>query len=744
MLRSELVPRSIQETAGSSSSFPKVNRRDLAAVAVLLVTTIAFFWKMVRPWPAHWYIEAGDFSEQFFPFRWFEAHEWWSGRIPLWNPYMFAGHPFQADIQTAVFYPLAWANAIIMGRHGFPYFALEGEVVVHTFLAGVFMYFAARELIGSQLGAIAAALTFTFSGFITSYPAQQLPILETAVWLPAIVLCLEKAARPRVRWNWLVGAGFIFGIALLAGHTQTALFIAYATGGYLLWRLWQNQTPAREVLGAVVGYPVVAVLLAAVQILPTLQFLRVSTRTNMPYAEAAHGYLLSALWEIFVPFWHNEKALSIGVVALSLAVIGAWVSRREPLLYWTGVGLLAIPLSTGGATFLFWVLYHVAPGWNLFRDQERVIYIFAFAGALLAGRGAAALVRHELKPKHLATFSLGFAAVGTVCVVLGALGPRLGESNPLRLNLTLDAVLFIVLALVMWIMSRRGSWQIPLTTALAALVVVELFAINYGNNLVPVSPDPRPRLANSAAFMRKFPEPFRVRGISEKVFPSNYGALLGLPTIGGNTPFEIRRMRDMLQANADWRVWQILNVKYFLSDGGQLAGLKLVHQDGPLKTYFMLYSLPRAWAVRAIEVAKSPAQAQQMILAPKYNPGDIVVLEKHPSIGPFVPGPRPDVKITHLGPQRIEIDANGNGNAMLVLADQYYSDWHAYRDGKPVPTFRANYLATAVELPPGHHHYVFLYQPTSFYIGAVITLITLLGVLVFWFQWPKWTRERVG
>jgi len=722
-----------------------VTRGDVAVHLALLLTTVAFFWPMIRPFGAHWYMAAGDFSRQFYPFRTFEAHEWWHLRIPLWSPDMFAGHPFQADIQTAVFYPLALANAILFGRHGFPFFALEGEVVVHTLLAGFFMYWLARYMTRSRIGALVAGLVFAFGGFITTYPAEQLPLLETAIWLPLIVLCLELAVgrgRP-VFWHWLIAAGATFGVAMLAGHPQTDLFIVYATEAYLIWRLWRTRTDWRRLVVAAVVYPATAVGLAAIQILPSLELLIQSTREQMGYVEAARGYLPSALVEVFVPLWHGEKALSIGIVALSLAAIGAWASRREPLAFWTVAGLVALPLSVGGATPLFWVLYHLAPGWDLFRDQERTIYIFSFAGALLAARGVAELQRRDLRAWLIRRWSVAAGAAAVACLALYGFGPSLAESAPLRANLGLNALVLAALAVVLLVRaipsslnhfldgSRDGA-DSPRTApgsfcgvALAVLVGAELFAINFGNNLSPVSPDPVPRLARTAAYIQKFPEPFRVRGISEAVFPSDYGTVVGLPTIGGDTPFQLSRMHEMLNADADWRVWQILNVKFFLSDGGPLAGLKLVFQDGALKTYFMEDSLPRAWAVRAVEVAHDPAEAKQLILAPGYHPGNIVVLERPTSIGPFAPGPRPDVRITQLDPERIEIDANAAANAMLVLAQQYYPDWVAYRDGQPVTTFRANYLAMAFELPPGKHQYEIVYRPWTFYLGALISLATL-------------------
>ena len=703
-------------------------RADVLAYLALGAATLAFFWPMLRRGADRQFVVDGDFSRQFFPFRAFEAREWWSGRIPLWNPDMFAGHPFQADIQTGVFYPIALINAVIFGRHDFPYVALEGEIVVHTFLAAVFAYLLARKLTGSVLGSMLAGVAFGFGGYITSYPAQQLAVLETAVWLPLIVLFLELAVESPIRWRWLAAGSLAFGIALLAGHPQTDLFFIYATEGYLLWRLVGQKTAWKTTVAVIVAYPALAVAIAAIQLIPTVAFLAQSSRADMNYLEAAHGYLLSALPEILVPLWHGEKALSVGVAALLLAVLGAIRARREPITYWTIVAVLALPLSTGGATPLFWFLYHTAPGWNLFRDQERVIVLFSFSVALLAARGVAALERRG--PGSQATQSWPIvASVGAfVSALLYALGPALGESSDLRENLGLNALVLAVVAVVLFLWSFRPRLGPALGAALILVVLAETFAIDFGNNMGPTLPDPRPRLNAAAQFMRQLPEPFRVRGIDENVFPSNYGTLLGTPTIGGDTPFTLQRMNEMLQANADWRVWQILNVKFYLSTGDALAGLSLVFQDGPLKTYKMGDSLPRAWGVTSDEVAKDPAEARTMILAPGYHPGNIVVLEKAPSFGAVSNGPRPDVKIVQNDPQRVVIDATASTNAILVLADQYYPDWQVTRDGVATELYRANYLAMAAELPPGSHRFEFAYRPGPFYIGAGITALAFLAL----------------
>ncbi len=53
----------------------------------------------------------GDFTHHFLPFSLFLQDEVLAGRLPLWNPYTYGGHPFLADVQAAVFYPVS--NALL-------------------------------------------------------------------------------------------------------------------------------------------------------------------------------------------------------------------------------------------------------------------------------------------------------------------------------------------------------------------------------------------------------------------------------------------------------------------------------------------------------------------------------------------------------------------------------------------------------------------------------------------------------
>lgn len=154
-------------------------------MALLAALALLFHWRLIAPNPAdRATFPSGDFVHQFYGFTLFEAQEWRAGRLPLWNPYAYGGHPFLADPQSAIFYPLSlltiWLALLITGG-SFPFIALEWEVIAHVFLASTFTYAYVRHLTGSRPAGLFAGLTFAYSGYLTGYPPLQLAILETDI-----------------------------------------------------------------------------------------------------------------------------------------------------------------------------------------------------------------------------------------------------------------------------------------------------------------------------------------------------------------------------------------------------------------------------------------------------------------------------------------------------------------------------------------------------------------------------------
>jgi len=63
----------------------------IVIIALFLLPSL-FFWRLLAPNPAdRATIPAGDFTEQYYPLHLFAAREWAQGRLPLWDPYIYAG-----------------------------------------------------------------------------------------------------------------------------------------------------------------------------------------------------------------------------------------------------------------------------------------------------------------------------------------------------------------------------------------------------------------------------------------------------------------------------------------------------------------------------------------------------------------------------------------------------------------------------------------------------------------------------
>jgi hypothetical protein len=694
----------------------------------------ALTWRLWTPIAVdrRW-VQAGDFQDQFYPFAAHVAAELRAGRLPLWNPYVFGGHPFQADPQTALFYPLSSLLALALGGGGLGYRELELELPLHFALAAIGTFLLARRLTGDDLAGCLAGIAYGFSGFLTSYPAQQLAMLRTAAWIPWLLLCLDRALGPDGRPVWLVGAGGAAGMLLLAGHTQTALFGFYLAAAYALWRARAvGRTWPTALLGAVAPL-LLGAALAAVQLLPTLEFVALSTRDRLPYDEAAYGYELKALAGTLLPGWRGEKALYAGVPTLVLAAIAA-AGWRGPPRFWAVVAAIALLVSVGGRTFLYQAMFLAAPGWGTFRDQERTAGVLTLALALLGAYGLARLRAAEPEQwrRWLRRLGLATAAAGALALQVLVLwtSRRLDDVNPYAELFEASVFLLIVLGLGLVAFARRSP------ALLVGLLLFDLFSVNAANNLSAV--DPRGVLVREGAltWARATGEPYRVRADDDRKVPPNFAMLWRTPFMAGDSPIQLRRTNSLLRTDEEYRLWQLFNVKYLLSGAERSdPGLEPLGRVDDLHVYGVRFSLPRAWAVSDVRLAASPAESLRAVLDPPFHPGDVAVVEETPPLH-ITPGlPRPDVRVEREEAQQVELRVTSTGNALLVVADAWHPGWRAYLDGAPTPLLRTNHAFRGVAVPPGDHRVDMRYEPLSLRVGAGVTAVAVIVAIALWLRW---------
>jgi len=74
----------------------------------------------------------------------------------------------------------------------------------------------------------------------------------------------------------------------------------------------------------------------------------------------------------------------------------------------------------------------------------------------------------------------------------------------------------------------------------------------------------------------------------------------------------------------------------------------------------------------------------------------------------------------------MEVRTKSTRAGFLVTSDAYYPGWRASIDGRDAWLYRADYAIRGVMVPAGEHTVRFEYRPRSFYLGAAISLISIL------------------
>ncbi|MDQ4077834.1 MAG: hypothetical protein M3220_16500, partial [Chloroflexota bacterium] len=163
------------------------------------------------------------------------------------------------------------------------------------------------------------------------------------------------------------------------------------SGLAVAWRgfLSRNVLPLLIIVG-------IGTLLAAVQLVPTQQLSALSPRAGgLTFPEAAAFSLdPRVLPRALLPtFGQDAELLSeyvgwVGFVGVALAVVGVLGSGvtkgRDFGILAAGTGLL---LAFGGYTPLFWLLWRIVPGFDLFRAPARWLLLWSLGIAVLAGLG---------------------------------------------------------------------------------------------------------------------------------------------------------------------------------------------------------------------------------------------------------------------------------------------------------------------------------------------------------------------
>lgn len=391
--------------------------RLLAPLTLIGLGLLYFADLVVQPTGVLW-SDASDLLSFHLPSRRFlirSAQE--TGELPLWCPFLYAGMPFVHDIQSSMFYPPHWPLLALSEQAQGA--ALSWLVVLHVLVGGLAMFAYARHRGLDPPAALIAGIGFMFAGkwllhLLVGGHYNMIPI----AWLPLVLLWLEQAIERRSVFR-SVAAGAAFSLFILAAYPYVTL---YAGLFVALWSLgvaldaegWERPRWPQALTrwaGFGLGTVLVAVLLGAVQLLPSLEGARLASR-NLGVAFSPSKALLDfvrGLVGLAGPgliedvTWKFEDRGGLGLLWVGTAALAPLVDRRPLVRFYAiaTVGWFVVALT--GAYVL-----QVLPGFHFFRIPSRMLLVAGLPISLLTGitfqallAGMDARVADLCRPRYL-------------------------------------------------------------------------------------------------------------------------------------------------------------------------------------------------------------------------------------------------------------------------------------------------------------------------------------------------------
>jgi len=736
-----------------------------------------------------------DLGPFFYPMRFNLAESFMAGEFPLWNRHMGLGFPLLANFQSGAFYPpnliFALAPFVTAIKAIFIFHYLVAAIGAYF----VFRYWKFEQplaLVGALLftfGGYTISLTNLLNHFQTLVWLPWLLFLgekqlRSSTRSNAILLVLVATVQ------FLAGSPEIYALSMALFLINGLRVKGEAQISYM--RIF---TSLAWVNTLVVGLAMIQVLptLELLREAERTQSTSLSWATRWSLHPVSLLNLLFldkkvdfSSFDNFQFFFYQKPPFLMSLYMGCLLPFGLWAwivsedNKRKALLL-CGI-VFSILLSLGGHTPLFGLFYNYFPFFSIFRFPQKFFFIPFVLFLYVTLRGLTHLLndskpmslRSLLGPMILGGILIGlyvlFRSHRTILLQFIASTSKFPIDHPFTWKISsmalvhLERQMFLVLGfLVLFLLWQKRKIRKRLMQVLiVGIAFVDLYSAHISYQLLMDTRvvQQRPKMLDlledfpsyrlfftspQAPFhpdIVQFPKaetPQEHTSFAFETLRPNMGILWGVNYMQEadallRRPYELfQRFAPTLAEEKFYGFLGVFNVKYVISLKELSSGpITLIHHfpEYPAWIYRIDRVVPRAYIVPNAIYEKDPKKTLGRLAGGNFDPLKDVVTDEiveMSSNGGFTG----ETKILRDGNLSISLHASLNGSGILVLADSFYPGWKVYVDGAEERIIRANYFFRGVRLSAGEHLVEFKYEPRSFTIGMIITLMTIFGMVIW-------------
>jgi hypothetical protein len=691
--------------------------------AVSLIVTYVFFLEYLPPLRrVHIPYDLEGFNFPLFDQAFQSLH---AGRFPQWDATMYCGISFAGNVQATLFYPPTWLMfAVNAGRPRLSYQSVEILVVAHIWVAFLVCYLWLRGRRLQMLPSVLGAGVFAYGGF-TMLHLQHFGVLAGYTWIPLGLWGIDEAAESgnwRSLWRLLLASA----LAFLGGYTPSwfvfcVCVLAYAAASRRGWRtvLWSG--------GAIAA----SLMVVMVQLLPAWE----AAQHMLPEVNYGGGIRrLEFYVAYFLPNYFDfgidvDPLTNLGGEYLYLgapAFFGlACLIRRRPLR-----GQLA-PLAMSAAAAV--VLTNAFGAVSAIVEHSRWLiricrdwYFLAGVTPAVAALAAAGLDDFLRKDKPVA--APRWPALGIMLVSAAWCARQVwvwlpgGRDFAAGWRAALEPAVMLALFAVSLrtLRTQKGALRSCLIATMLFTVAVDykVFGTSKRFDARPGNWDFEHRSGLLRGLDRNVYDQIRIsrnyRIALDTTVPLTELRQCDLRTPQGFDPLLPEQYRKKMGSLARFETNRIfypdagkpeilreLGVRYFISSEGATEFAKL--SGNP--SYRLLE--PSGSFYKAFEVS-SPI--------PPYR---------------WAPGTTDSDPIQSTGwsPEHRRFAVRSRNGGRFVLIEQFLPGWEARIDRKTAVIERWDGVFQSIQAPAGEHTVEFIYRAPGLRLGAVITVVSLVGLV---------------
>lgn len=683
-------------------------------ILVLLALVIIFFGKTLTGEKI--FVTPGDTLVYEYATKYFLSDSLKNYQLPLWNQYTATGFPQMGTI-TGSFNPL---NLLIFYLLPMP-LAFNLYLASIFFMTGFFTYLFARLIKISRSGSLLCAITITFSGIMVSKIPLSI-MLQTFSMFPLELYLAEKYIQKK-RSIFLCFLSLAVGFQFLAGYFQVVLYSLIMLIAYVTLRVYSEKRNILRSVGIFFIPLIAGFLIAAVQLLPSIEFTALSTRSGGVDIETIEKFpyplkhVVTFLWPYLLGdprngtypvasrdwgfFWENTGYMGIVQFFLAFLAVFWGFKQSKYVKIFVIIVTFSFILMLGKYSPSFF-LYNIPP-LSFFRVPARWIMFLTFGLVILSGFGFDSLHNRFKKIVRLVIFT-----AAAFSLLLFSFGYNIKGNSKLWLKDTQTAK-FI---------KSRGQPNERIITLGSTALWDELLKIGWIQ-----TPD------KLLALMESLVPNFNV------VYKLNHANIYPVIQTQRGITFNSALKRNIIvnttqnttQVNKQARdLLDILNVRYIISPVPMKnSGYPLVFSTSTNPQFFIYENqaaIPGVFLVSDWVLIPDQKEQYRMLIAGDLNLKKTAIVEQEI---PKLNLKKGEARVARSDNSNIEVEATLDGDGMLILAESYYPGWKARVDGKEVKILPVNINQRGVLLKTGRHIVKFSYQPESFKNGVIISLATL-------------------